>query len=168
MTISQHRQRGLGTFIEAVSAMIARIGHAVAPPVLRIALALPFFRSGFTRWDGFLSISAGTQFLFKEQFKLHILGGEYPFPAPDITAFIVAIAEIALPLLLLAGLATRFTATALLIMTGVIQLTFPDGWANFHLYWASIALAIMALGAGPMSLDCLIAKLWHRADSTLS
>lgn len=82
MTVSQHRQRGLGTFIEAVSAMIARIGHAVAPPILRIALALPFFRSGLTRWDGFLSISAGTQFLFEEQFKLHILGGEYPFPRP--------------------------------------------------------------------------------------
>lgn len=167
MTVSQHRQQGLGTFIEAVSAVIGRIGHAVAPPVLRIALALPFFRSGLTRWDGFLSISAGTQFLFEEQFKLHILGGEYPFPVPDITAFVVAIAEIVLPLLLFAGLGTRFAATALLVMTGVIQLTFPDGWANFHLYWASIALAIMALGAGPISLDCLIRKLWRRAGSTL-
>jgi putative oxidoreductase len=41
-------------------------------------------------------------------------------------------------------------------MTGVIQLVFPDGWANFHLYWASLAVGIMALGPGPLSLDCLI------------
>ena len=46
-------------------------------------------------------------------------------------------------------------ALGLLLMTGVIQLIVPDGWANFHLYWASMALALMAMGAGPFSLDAL-------------
>jgi putative oxidoreductase len=41
-------------------------------------------------------------------------------------------------------------------MTGVIQLTYPDGWANFHMYWAAIALAIIAFGPGAVSLDRLI------------
>ncbi len=36
---------------------MATIAHLIAPPMLRIALALPFFRSGLTRWDGFLSLS---------------------------------------------------------------------------------------------------------------
>ena len=40
-------------------------------------------------------------------------------------------------------------------MTGVIQLTYPDGWANFHLYWAAMALAIMTFGPGAVSLDRL-------------
>ncbi len=134
----------------------ATIGHLAAPPLLRVALALPFFRSGLTRWDGFLSLSPSTLYLFENQFKLHILGGVYGLPAPDILARLVAAAEIALPVLLVLGLATRFAAFALLVMTGVIQLVFPDGWANFHLYWAALAVAIVALGAGPLSIDELI------------
>jgi putative oxidoreductase len=78
--------------------------------VLRVALALPFLRSGLTRWDGFLSLSAGTQFLFEEQFKLHVLGGEYALPLPDHLALLTAIAEILLPIFLIAGFGARLTA----------------------------------------------------------
>lgn len=134
----------------------ARLGALVAPPVARIALALPFLRSGMTRWNGFLSISPTTDYLFEEQFKLHLFGHLYGFPIPDIVAFLVASAEIVLPTLLLMGLATRFAALALLMMTCVIQLVFPDGWANFHLYWGALALAVMALGAGGLSFDSCI------------
>ena len=139
--------------IAAAAAWIGRLSSLAAPPVVRIALALP----GFTRWDGLLSISPGTDYLFEEQFKLHIFGGLYGFPAPDTLAFIVGLAEITLPVLLLIGLATRFSAVGLLIMTGVIQLVFLDGWANFHLYWAALALALMGLGPGPVSLDVMFA-----------
>jgi putative oxidoreductase len=134
------------------------IAWHIAPPVLRIALALPFLRSGLTRWDGFLSLSLGTQFLFEEQFKLHVFGGEYPLPAPDQLALMTAIAEIGLPILLIVGLGTRFAALGLLVMTGVIQLVFPDGWANFHLYWAALAISIIAIGPGVIAIDHWIAK----------
>ncbi len=30
---------------------------------------------------------------------------------------------------------------------------YPDGWANFHLPWAAMALAIMVFGPGSLSLD---------------
>jgi putative oxidoreductase len=43
-------------------------------------------------------------------------------------------------------------------MTCVIQLTIPDGWANFHLPWAAMALSLIAFGAGPLSLDRLFSK----------
>jgi putative oxidoreductase len=144
--------------IRSIVEQIQSIAGVVAPPLLRVALALPFLRSGHTRWDGFLSISPATLFLFENQFKLHVFGAAYDFPAPDTIAWLVATAEIALPVLLLLGFATRFAALALLIMTGVIQLVFPDGWANFHLYWASLAVGIMALGPGPLSLDRLISQ----------
>ena len=146
-------KRPLELLIRMIVEQIQRIAWLLAPPLLRIALSLPFFRSGLTRWDGFLSLSPATLYLFENQFKLHILGTAYDFPAPDAIALLVATAEIALPVLLVFGLATRFAALALLIMTGVIQLVFPDGWANFHLYWASLAIGIMALGPGPLSLD---------------
>jgi putative oxidoreductase len=152
----------LVAFTGAAVRGIAQLGSFAAPPVARIALALPFLRSGLTRWDGFLSISPATDFLFEQQFKLHVLGRLYDFPAPDALAFLVGSAELALPTLLLIGLATRFSALGLLVMAGVIQLVFPDGWRNFHLYWAALALAIMAIGPGGLSLDQWISRYRSR------
>jgi putative oxidoreductase len=136
---------------------LCSIGVLIAPLLLRIALALPFMRSGLTRWDGFLSLSEGQLFLFEEQFKLHILGNQYPLPFPDATAYVVGVLEILLPTLLFLGLATRVAAAGLLAMTCVIQLVAPDGWANFHLYWAAISTTLITLGPGLLSLDGLIA-----------
>lgn len=144
--------------IACVLGWMQRAAWLVAPPVMRIALALPFFRSGLTRWDGFLSLSPGTLFLFEEQFKLHIFGQEYAFPAPDQLAFLTGANEITLPILLIIGFGTRFAALGLLVMTGIIQLVFPDGWVNFHLYWAALALGIIAIGPGTLSADHWIAK----------
>ncbi len=124
--------------------------------ILRIALARPFFASGLTRWDGWFTLSLGAKALFAGEYKLHILGDEFPFPAPELVATIASTAEIVLPVLLTFGLFTRWAALGLLVMTGVIQLTYPDGWANFHLYWAGIALALMTFGPGAISLDRLI------------
>jgi putative oxidoreductase len=132
------------------------LATVVAPPVLRLALAVPFFRSGLTRWDGFLSLSPSTVYLFEDEFKLHLFGALYNFPFPTVIAHLVAATEITLPILLVLGLGTRFAALALLAMTGVIQLVVPEGWANFHLPWAGLALGIMALGPGPLSLDAFI------------
>ncbi|WP_430694647.1 DoxX family protein [Mesorhizobium dulcispinae] len=143
--------------IQTLTRRLSSIAMAVAPIFLRAALAVPFFRSGLTRWDGFLQISDSTTYLFEEEFKLHLFGAEYGFPMPDAVAYLVATAELTLPVLLVLGLATRFAALAMLIMTGVIQLVVPDGWANFHLPWAAMAISIIALGAGPISLDRLIA-----------
>ncbi len=135
-------------------------GRLVAPPVMRLGLAVPFFLSGLTRWDGFLSLSPTAEYLFSEEFKLHIFGQAYAFPFPDVVAHLVGTAEIILPILLVLGLGTRFVALGLLAMTGVIQLVVPDGWSNFHLPWAGLALGVIALGPGALSLDRLIG--WRR------
>lgn len=141
---------------------LARFAGVVAPPLLRVALALPFLKSGLTKWDGLLSLSPAASYLFADEFKLHILGHAYDFPFPAVFAYFDGIAEIVLPGLLILGLATRFSAVALLVMTGVIQLVVPEGWANFHLPWAALAVALVALGPGKLSLDHLAASLWRR------
>jgi putative oxidoreductase len=137
---------------------ISRLGLLLAPVVARIALALPFLRSGLTRWDGPFSIAPATDYLFEDQFRLHVFGHLYALPLPDQLAFAVGTAEIVLPVLLLIGLATRVAGLFLLLMTGVIQLIYPDGWANFHLYWAALALAVMALDPGALSLDFWLSR----------
>ena len=120
------------------------------------ALARPFFASGLTRWDGWFTLSFGTKILFSQEYKLHIFGAEIPFPTPELVATMASTAEIALPILLAFGFLTRWAALGLFGMTAIIQLTYPDGWANFHLYWAAMALAILTFGPGAISLDRLI------------
>lgn len=134
--------------------------EALAQTALRLALAVPFFKSGLTKWDGFLQLSDSADSLFSDEFKLHLLGGEYPFPAPHLMAYASGCMEILLPILLVFGFGTRLAALGLLGMTAIIQLTAPEGWANFHLIWAATALAILAYGPGPLSVDALIGRLF--------
>ena len=129
---------------------------------LRVALAAPFYNSGRTKWDGFLNLSDGADALFTDEFKLHLFGREYPFPAPHEMAYASGVMEILLPVLLVLGLGTRFAALGLLGMTAIIQLTEPDGWLNFHLIWAATALAILVHGPGKVSLDALIGAVLRR------
>ncbi|MEQ1943747.1 DoxX family protein [Mesorhizobium sp. VNQ89] len=133
--------------------LIASIPHWLPLMTLRVALAVPFYKSGLTKWDGFLQLSGGAEFLFTSEFRLHILGQQYPYPFPLAAAYGAGIAEILLPILLLLGLFTRFAAIGILAMTAVIQITVPEGWANFHLPWAAMALALASFGGGKFSLD---------------
>jgi putative oxidoreductase len=138
-----------------------RLVQLVAAPsivqfALRVALATPFWRSGVRKWDGFLQLNDTAVFLFADEFKLHLPGGPYDFPAPAVAAFLAGSAEVLLPILLVLGLGTRFAAVGLLVMTIVIQLTVPSGWP-IHLTWAAMALGIMACGPGRLSVDHLIA-----------
>ena len=131
---------------------------------LRLALAVPFWRSGMTKWDGFLNVSFGAKQLFAEEFKLHVFGAEVAYPAPELVATLSAIGEVSFPVLLVLGLGARYAALALLGMTAIIQLTVPDGWANFHLPWAAMALAIMTFGPGKIALDHVLGldRSWRR------
>ncbi|WP_441004979.1 DoxX family protein [Sinorhizobium arboris] len=130
----------------------AFVPASLAQLALRLALAVPFWRSGMGKWDGFLELNDVALLLFTSEFQLHLPGGPYPFPAPAVTAFIVACAEVLLPIFLVLGLATRLAALGLLAMTIVIQFTIPDGWP-IHLTWAAMALGVIAAGAGRLSLD---------------
>jgi putative oxidoreductase len=123
---------------------------------LRLTLALPFWKSGLTKWDDWFTLSFGARALFTDEYKLHLFGAEYSYPAPELMAWASAIGEVTLPVLLVFGLATRYAALGLLVMTGIIQLTYPDGWMNFHLPWAAMALAIVAFGPGKIALDWVL------------
>jgi len=153
---SQGRLGGPIAIVASADRLLAAVPQALPLLALRVALAVPFWRSGLTKWDGFLDLSDGAEFLFAAEFRLHIFGAEYPYPFPMVSAFLAGTFELVLPVLLVLGLGTRFAALGLLLMTGLIQLTVPEGWANFHLPWAAMALALVAFGGGSLSLDRLI------------
>jgi putative oxidoreductase len=138
------------------SAIFGIVPISLTMLALRFALAVPFWKSGMTKWDGWFTLSFGAQQLFVDEFKIHWFGALYDFPYPQLMAMASALGETILPVLLVFGLATRYAALGLLFMTAIIEFTVPDGWANFHLPWASMALAIMTFGPGRIALDWLL------------
>ena len=163
-SISQ--QSSAGGTLSALARFVDRVERtlsAVALPslvllVLRFALAVPFWKSGILKWDGFLQLSDTAVTLFSDEFMLHLPGGPYPFPMPTVVAFLSGCAEVTFPVLLVLGLATRFAALGLLFMTLIVELTVPDGWP-VHITWAAMALAIIAWGPGRLSVDALIRRV---------
>jgi putative oxidoreductase len=143
----------IGMLADRLSGVVRLIARpSLVQLVLRFGLAVPFWRSGILKWDGFLQLNDTAIDLFTSEFMLHLPGGPYPYPAPATMAFLSGFAEIVFSALLVFGLATRFAATGLLFMTCIVELTVPDGWP-IHITWAAMALGIMAWGPGRLSLD---------------
>ncbi len=144
---------GIGALVDRAEQMVKAIAMpSLVQLVMRVALAVPFWKSGILKWDGFLKLSDVAVTLFTDEFMIHLPGGPYHYPAPGVMAFLSGCGEITFPVLLLLGLATRFAALGLLGMTLIVELTVPDGWP-VHITWAAMALGIMAYGPGRVSLD---------------
>jgi putative oxidoreductase len=128
----------------------ALVGHWLLALAARFAIAGIFFMSGRTKVEGWLTVSDSAIALFADEYKL-------PLVPPELGAHLAAYAEHFFPLLLVLGLFTRFAALALLGMTLVIQVfVYPAAWAT-HLSWAGLLLYLLGRGAGPLSLDRLLA-----------
>ncbi len=151
--------RRVGTMAAQAVGIIRWIAQpSLAQFVLRLALAVPFWKSGILKWNGFLQLNDTAIDLFTDEFKLHLPGGPYDFPAPAVMAFLSGCGEIIFPVLLVLGLGTRFAASGLLFMTCIVELTVPDGWP-IHITWAAMALGIMAWGPGRLSIDHALCRL---------
>ena len=148
----------IGLLAEKASRLVQAVAQtSIVQLVTRLALAVPFWRSGILKWNGFLKLSDTAVTLFTDEFTLHLPGGPYHFPAPAVTAFLSGSGEVLFPVLLVIGFGTRFAALGLLFMTAIVELTVPDGWP-IHLTWAAMALGIMAWGPGQVSLDHLVRR----------
>src|SRR5260370_26393194 len=79
--------------------------QAIAQPffvqlVMRVALAVPFWRSGLLKWDGFLQLSDTAVTPFTDEVMLHLPGGPYRYPAPTVMAVLSGSGVNLFPLLL--------------------------------------------------------------------
>ncbi len=135
-----------GRLIESMEA----IPYWFVALITRVSIAGVFWQSGQTKVDGFRVTDLAVE-LFRSEYRLPLLD-------PVIGAHLAAFAEHFFPALLVLGLATRFSAVALLGMTLVIQIfVYPDAWPT-HGTWAACLLILMTRGAGLISLDHLIAR----------
>lgn len=145
------------TMLIALHARLIRCASALVPDALlllvaRLGIAGVFFMSGRTKVDGILHITDGTYALFRAEYAL-------PLVPPEIAAVAATWSEHLFSVLLVLGLATRFSALALLIMTLVIEVfVYPDAWPT-HLSWAAILLPLLFRGGGTWSLDHVASRL---------
>lgn len=158
----------LARVVAAAVGVCSRIPHSFVALLGRFSIAAVFWKSGQTKVEGFAVDIVEGQFafgmprladsavaLFRDEYRL-------PLVSPELAAVLAAVAEHALPVLLLVGLATRFSALGLLVMTAVIQvLVYPGAWPT-HGVWAAVLLYLVASGPGAVSVDALIARR-HRS-----
>jgi len=64
-----------GVLIDKANRLIQTLATpSLVQLVLRFALAVPFWRSGLLKWDGFLRLSDTAVTLFSDEFMLHLPG----------------------------------------------------------------------------------------------
>ncbi|HET8898445.1 MAG TPA: DoxX family protein [Rhodanobacteraceae bacterium] len=142
---------------------------ALTPLVLlcfRLFVAIAFWRAGVVKYAD----PAGTAYLFNNEYQVPLL-------APALAATLATWTELVLPWFLACGLGTRVVAAVLFVYNLVAVISYPALWPNGfwhglvgtdfndHKAWALMLLALLALGAGRLSLDGLIRPRPDRAQS---
>ena len=128
---------------------VSRIAERTVGPLLdlfiRLWLAGIFWASGMVKLQSWTT-------------ALYLSAHEYPVSwlDPVVAAWLGGTIEIVCPPLLVLGLATRFAALPMLILSLVIQFSYQA--LDQHLFWAILFAWYVVKGAGPISLDALIGR----------
>lgn len=122
---------------------------------IRLLMAKIFFTSGWLRLQDYLNGQWANQITaFSEYHPIPGVPGEY-------AAILGTFGEIVLPVLLVLGLMTRFSAAGLLIMTLVIQFVVPEDYGVSnpdHYMWMLLLCVPFIQGGGKLSLDFLFTR----------
>jgi putative oxidoreductase len=159
---------GTARLIDRLVHLCAIIPYSAVALVLRLVMARTFFVSGQEMVDGARFSLGGYDFslpfpLRDEALRVY----ETVFAASNIPSKLIAyaasFAEFLLPALLVIGLATRFSALALILLTVMLgQYITPGQFWPLHVYWYAILLVLLSCGAGTVSADYLIRRFYER------
>lgn len=157
----------------AVRAVALALPYGLVALLLRLVMARTVFAAGQLKIDGpvvalslpwlgwnfgGITLPMSVKDTAYQAFELAAL----PLPA-SVVAPVVGAIEFVVPICLLLGLGTRFSAIVLLAMLGAIQ--WVTGFAAFwplHVYWISILLVLISLGPGLISVDHLMRYLYEK------
>lgn len=146
-----HNQLGetMISLIGLVISGMSRIPNSLISVLARLGIGAVFLRSGILKWEGW--DNGLTLALFESEYQLPLL-------SPHVAAALAMSMELSLPILLFAGIATRFAALGLLGMTIIIEVfVYPKAF-DTHAVWAVAQLFLIRSGAGRLSLDWLVAR----------
>lgn len=167
---AQHSHSAVARFIDCLVHLCGIVPYALTALVLRVVMGTRFFVTGQERIDGPkhalkdidyaltlpLRVKDETFNAFESAFGGTLL-------PPKCMAYIVSYAEFALPILLVLGLATRFTALALIFLVILLdQFLAPGQFWSLHIYWYAILLVLLSCGAGLISVDWIIRYFYDK------
>jgi len=132
------------------------VPESIALLLARLGLGGVFYRSATSRMEegSWTQLSENAVYQFSEApfNQVPIINGEFG-------AYFTSYTELVIGLLLMLGLATRFSAFAVLGMAAVIQIfvfpSFAHLWATVTV-WVALALILIIRGGGLLSIDKLI------------
>ena len=125
--------------------------HSWVALLARLYIAKVFFLAGLTKvqdWDT-------TLFLFEEEYQVPLI----PF---ELAAYLGTIGELVLPVLLVLGIFTRFTALGLFIVNYVAVISLVEiapAALYLHYIWGLLLAQIIIYGAGVASIDGFMARM---------
>lgn len=145
--IATHRpgwlQRGADSWVLFTRALDAL--QPLAALLARLYVGQAFFLSGLTKlrdWD--ITVS-----LFTDEYKVPLL-------SPAVAAAAGTAGELVLPVLLVLGLAGRFSALGLFVVNAVAVISLSEiapAALQQHVFWGSLLAALAIYGPGRWSLD---------------
>lgn len=123
--------------------LLELIPVAIPTVVLRLGVALVFWRSGLTKLPFGNEM---TILLFEEEYSVPIL-------PPALAAYLATTIELVVPWMLIVGIGARIGAAILLAETLVIEIfVYPLNYPE-HLLWAGPLLYLLLRGPGAWSID---------------
>lgn len=117
---------------------------------IRLWVANVFWKSGLTKFQSFDT----TIQLFEYEYDVPLL-------SPEIAAYFATFAELFFPILLVLGLAGRFSAAALFVLNLVAVISYPelnDAGRLQHYAWGLMLLVPLLHGPGKLSIDYFLSK----------
>ena len=123
----------------------------------RLYVGQVFFLSGLTKLRDWETTVA----LFTDEYRVPLL-------SPAIAAFMGTAGELVLPVLLVLGLAGRFSALGLFVVNAVAVISLSEiapAALQQHVFWGALLAGLAIYGVGPWSLDRWLApRLRHGQD----
>lgn len=130
------------------------VGHLQSLALLaaRLYVARVFFTSGLSKLHDW----SATLALFNDYYQVPLL-------PPTLAAYLGAAGELAIPVLLVLGLAGRFAGAGLFVVNLMAALSLPAEDLSVagemqHILWGVLALGIALFGAGRWSADAWLAR----------
>lgn len=131
--------------------------HSIAAFIARVYIAQVFFKAGLTK----ISDWETTLFLFEEEYHVPLL----PF---ELAAYLGTASELLLPILLVIGFMTRFSALSLFFVNIVAVISLEEiapAAYYLHVVWGLLLAQIAIYGGGFVSADRVLQRIFSLARS---
>jgi len=133
--------------------------HDVVALVARLYVAQVFFMAGLTKIQDWET----TLLLFEYEYAV-------PFISFELAAYLGTIGELVLPVLIVTGLLTRFSAIGLFVVNVVAVISLEEiapAALYLHYIWGLILLQVTVYGGGKLTVDYVFSKVFNKRNAAM-